>query len=153
MRCSIVFQGHPSNFKVPQDKKSLILIWIWHFRTVTPAWIYWWLWNTAQSLMEPRRGALLFFEVIHLISRSYRMKNQWFESNLSKVTRPVAAIKSLRFALFTKPYQTMLMILQDVWSVWYKTKIGSQSLATNFGVFFMIQWRPFIARFIIANIL
>ena len=66
------------------------------------------------------------------------MKNQWFESNLSKITRPVAAIKSLRFALFTKPYQTLLMILQDVWSVWYKTKIGSQSLATNFGVFFMI---------------
>ena len=28
------------------------------------------------------------------------MKNQWFESNLSKITRPVAAIKSLRFALF-----------------------------------------------------
>ena len=28
------------------------------------------------------------------------MKNQLFESNLSKITRPVAAIKSLRFALF-----------------------------------------------------
>ena len=27
--------------------------------------------------------------------------NRWFESNLSKITRPVAAIKSLRFALFT----------------------------------------------------
>ena len=27
------------------------------------------------------------------------MKNRWFESNLSKITRPVAAIKSLRFAL------------------------------------------------------
>ena len=26
--------------------------------------------------------------------------NQWFESNLSKITRPVAAIKSLRFAFF-----------------------------------------------------
>ena len=29
-----------------------------------------------------------------------RLKNQRFESNLSKITRPVAAIKSLRFALF-----------------------------------------------------
>ena len=27
-------------------------------------------------------------------------KNRWFGSNLSKITRPVAAIKSLRFALF-----------------------------------------------------
>ena len=29
-----------------------------------------------------------------------RLKNRWFESNLSKIARPVAAIKSLRFALF-----------------------------------------------------
>ena len=41
------------------------------------------------------------FEVIHQISRSRRLKNQWFGSNLSKTTRPVAAIKSLRFALLS----------------------------------------------------
>ena len=29
-----------------------------------------------------------------------QLKNQQFESNLSKITRPVAAMKSLRFALF-----------------------------------------------------
>ena len=40
-----------------------------------------------------------FFLVIHQISRSDGLKNQRFESNLSKITRPVAAIKSLRFAL------------------------------------------------------
>ena len=34
------------------------------------------------------------------ISRSHGLKNWQFESNLSKITRPVAAIKSLRFALF-----------------------------------------------------
>ena len=28
------------------------------------------------------------------------MKNQWLAANLSRITRPVAAIKSLRFALF-----------------------------------------------------
>ena len=33
-------------------------------------------------------------------SRSHRLKNQWFESNLNKITRPVAPIKSLRFALY-----------------------------------------------------
>ena len=33
------------------------------------------------------------------MSRSHGLKNQWFESNLNKITRPVAAIKSLRFAL------------------------------------------------------
>ena len=31
-----------------------------------------------------------------------RLKNRRFESNLSKITRPVAAIKSLRFALFVR---------------------------------------------------
>ena len=40
-----------------------------------------------------------FFGVIHQISRSHGLKNRRFKSNLSKITRPVAAIKSLRFAL------------------------------------------------------
>ena len=35
------------------------------FRTVTPVWIYQWLWNDAQSLELHRRGALLFFNVIY----------------------------------------------------------------------------------------
>ena len=33
-------------------------------------------------------------------SRSHGLKNLWFESNLSKITWPVAAIKFLGFALF-----------------------------------------------------
>ena len=45
-------------------------------------------------------------------------KKRQFESNLNKITRPVAAFKSLRFALQS---------LQS--TVWYKTKFGSQ----NFG--------------------
>ena len=33
-RCPMVFQGHPSNFKVTRDKTSLILSQIGHFRTI-----------------------------------------------------------------------------------------------------------------------
>ena len=33
-RCPIVFQGHPSNFKVTRYKTSLILTQIGHFRTI-----------------------------------------------------------------------------------------------------------------------
>ena len=33
-RCPIVFQGHPSNFKVTRDKKSLILTQIGRFRII-----------------------------------------------------------------------------------------------------------------------
>ena len=50
-RYPIVFQGHPSNFKVIRDKKLLILTRIERFRTVTPVWIHRWIWNDAQSLM------------------------------------------------------------------------------------------------------
>ena len=53
--------------------------WIGRFRTVTPVWIHWWIWNDAQSLMWYRRGVILFFKVIHQISRSHRLKNQRFE--------------------------------------------------------------------------
>ena len=49
------------------DKKLLIFTQIGLFHTVTPVWIHRWLWlrNDAQSLMQQRRGALLFFKVIH----------------------------------------------------------------------------------------
>ena len=97
--CPVVFQGHLSNFKVTGDKKLPILTWIEHFWIVTQVWIRWWLWHYAQSSMWPRWGALLFFEVIHQIAWSNRMKNQWFESNLSKIIRTVSAI---RFALLIK---------------------------------------------------
>ena len=50
-RCPIVFQGYPSNFKVTQDIKSLILTQIERFRTVTSISIHRWTWNDAQSLM------------------------------------------------------------------------------------------------------
>ena len=83
-----------------RTKKSLILTRIERFRTVTPVWIHRWLWNEAHSLMYYKRGVLLFFEVIHQISRLHGPNIDDLNSILSKITRPVAAIKSLRFALF-----------------------------------------------------
>ena len=47
--CPVVFQGHPSNFRVTWDKKSPILNQIGHFWTVTQFWIFKWIWNDAQS--------------------------------------------------------------------------------------------------------
>ena len=44
------FQGHPSNFKVTWDQKLPNCTQIEHFRTVTPVWNHWWLWNNGQSL-------------------------------------------------------------------------------------------------------
>ena len=70
-RHPILFRGHLSNIKVTRDKKSLILTWIERFRTVTPVWIHWWIWNDAQSLMMYRRGGLLICKVIPPISRSH----------------------------------------------------------------------------------
>ena len=91
-RGALFFQGHPSNFKVTSDKKkSPILNRIEYFETLTPVWIHQWIWNDAQSLTYYRRGALLFCEVIHQISWPHRLKNRQ-QSNLSKITRPVAAI-------------------------------------------------------------
>ena len=70
-----------------------------------------WLRNDAKSLKEHKRGVLLFLGVIHQISRSHGLKNRRFESNLSKITRPVAAIKCLRFALFINKH--ILLFEQD----------------------------------------
>ena len=61
--------------------KSLILTQIGRFRTVTPVWIHQWLQNCAQSLKQHRRGALLFYNVIHQISRSHGTKIAEFDPN------------------------------------------------------------------------
>ena len=89
---SVKFQGHTV-------QKTSILNQIGRFRTVTPVWILRWIWNDAQSLMLYRRGALLFFKVDHQISRSHGLKNLRFESNLSKIARPVAAKKISQICL------------------------------------------------------
>ena len=49
-RCSIVFQGHPSNYNVARLLKSSNLTQIGRFRTVTPIWIHQWVRNDSQSL-------------------------------------------------------------------------------------------------------
>ena len=145
-----------------QDHKvqmSLILSGIERFRTLMPVWIHRWLSNDLQRLKLHRRGALLFVNVIHQISRSHRtetrqfwpifsisglwlqfeftngfgkMHKAWcsteevsycfsrssikFEGHmdrkiddlnpiLSKISKLVAAIKSLRFALFLNEFR------------------------------------------------
>ena len=65
-------QGQRSKVKVTEVTTHLN-----RFRTVTPVWIHIWWWNDAYSLMLLRRGALLFFKVIHQISRSHVSKNRW----------------------------------------------------------------------------
>ena len=62
-------QGQRSKVKVTEVKTQLS-----HFWTVTPVLIRMWWWSDAQSLMLLRRSVLLFFKVIHQISRSYGPK-------------------------------------------------------------------------------
>ena len=64
-------QGQRSKVKVPEVTTQL-----YRFRTITPVWIHVWWWNDAYSLIMLRRGALLFFKVICLISRSHGSKNR-----------------------------------------------------------------------------
>ena len=80
-----------------------------------------------------------FYGVIHQISRSHRLKNQRFESNLSKITRPVTAIKSLRFALFTQGQfwpsgnvVACVCVCVSIWLVCAMTRSLIQARTTKF---------------------
>ena len=63
-RCPIVFQGHPSSFKVTRYKTSPILTQIGCFQTIG-----------RSQLSNPSD---LPFKVIRQISSSHRTKNRWF---------------------------------------------------------------------------
>ena len=47
---------------------------------------------------------VVFLEVIHQISKLQGVKNRRFGYDMNKITKSVTAIKSLRFALFTRGY-------------------------------------------------
>ena len=66
-RSSVKFQGHMGqkiDYFDPNER----------FRTITSVWIHRWLRNNTQNLKGHRRGSLLFFDVIHQISRSQGQK-------------------------------------------------------------------------------
>ena len=67
-RSSLKFQGHAAN-------KSSIFTQIGRLRTVTLDWIHQCLRNDAQSLKQPKRGALLSFKVMRQISRSQGLQS------------------------------------------------------------------------------
>ena len=73
-------QGHWWKVKVTEVTAQLN-----RFQTVTPVEIHIWWWNDAYSSMLLRKGALLFFKVIHQISRSRGYKNLqlWFKLGFS----------------------------------------------------------------------
>ena len=92
---SVKFQGHAAK------NKSSNLTQIGRFRTVTPVWIHWWLWSVVQSSKQQRRDALLFSKVIHQFQGHTGQNITDFDPNWAFPDyRPVAAFKSLRFALF-----------------------------------------------------
>ena len=106
-RWYIKLQGHTA-------KKSYNLTQFGRFRTVTPVWIHWRVWNDTQSLMLYRRPCLIIFRGHPSNLKVTRAKNRLFESNLSKITRPVAAVKSLRFALFLQNLSLELGVLRGL---------------------------------------
>ena len=62
------------------------------------------------------------------------MKNKWFESNLSKITRPVAAIKSLRFALFIQENEVENVVCKVVTIFLHRPQCVKVTLSPNFRV-------------------
>ena len=98
-RYPIVFQGHTSNCKVTWRKKS-ILTRIQRCRTGTPVWIHWWLWNDTQAWRSIKEVPYCFFRSSIKFQGYMGIKIDDLILMLSKIIRPVAAIKSLRFALF-----------------------------------------------------
>ena len=107
------FQGHLLNFKVTRDKKIVDFETNWTFPGCN-------------------------YSLISLVAREWYTKFEAaFESNLSKITRPVAAIKSLRFALFS--FRTLNLDL-----LWISSPNFSNTLLVCMGRSLIdIQWCHF----------
>ena len=98
-----------------------------------------------QSLTYYRNGASLFFEVIHPMSRSHRLKNRGLNPISVKVTSQVAPIKCLRFAILIYPrptvsYEAKLMSRSSVQDNWH-WRVNDQGL----------KWRAICTRHAVCN--
>ena len=123
-RCPIVFQGHTSNYKVTQCKKSSILTqisiifkvicqiarshgsknrWLWPKLGISGLYLQCEIINGYEMMHKAWcsiEDVPYYFSGSSVKFQGHTGEKLTFESNLSKITRPVAAIKSLRFALF-----------------------------------------------------
>ena len=97
-RCPIVFQDHPSNFKVTRDKTSPILTQIGRFGL-----------QAGRSFQIPQICLVLGHPSNFKVTQAEK-STIWIQF---EITRPVAAIKSLRFALFSWD-QAALWMVQSV---------------------------------------
>ena len=75
-------------------------------------------WHIVSRCMEEGHP-YCFYELFIQILKSHGQKIRWYGSDLSKITRPVAAIKSLRFALFEYRWDFLINLSQ--WYFWTNT--------------------------------
>ena len=113
-------KGHGRRSKV---KVTEVTTQLNRFRTVTPVGIHIWWWDDAYSLIMLRRGALLFFKVIHRISMSHGSKNRRIWPRLG-----VSGLK-LKFE-FTNGYEMM----QKAWRSIEEVSNSLQGHPSNFKV-------------------
>ena len=100
-RCPVVFQGHPSNCKVTRLIKEILdFDPNYAFPDCNSCLNSPMAMKLCKKLKVAKKRYPIVLGVICQISRSHGLKNRQFESNFSKITRPVATIKSLGYALF-----------------------------------------------------
>ena len=115
-RCPMISRSH-------RTKKSSILTRIGRFQAVIPVWIHRWIWNDAQScFVYYRRGALLFFDVIHQISRSQGLKNR-FGISLSNFMRMLIVAIGKTLLIFSDVTFKMAT-WRPYWIVWFPDSLS-----------------------------
>ena len=109
LRCHIVFQGHLSNFKITWAKKKSIICFLFeHFWMITPIWIHGLLGNDKKVTFGSMEEVHSSFSKSSIKTQSHMGR----KIDLSQITRPVAAIKFLRLALFLICYCISCFLLE-----------------------------------------
>ena len=122
-RCPIVFQGHPSNFKITRYKASPILTQIGRFRTIgSKGEIF------CKGEMPYRfpRSSVKFQD--HTVQSITDFDPNWAFPDY----RPVAAFKSLRFALFLILVLFWLSETGQIWGFQAFSGTPMEEMAWNF---------------------
>ena len=92
-RCPIVFQGHPSNFKVTRDKTSPILTQIGRFRTIgrsqlsNPSDLPFWLCSHHRIIMKFSEVITMDKSDVHAKGQGQRSRSQRSKQILTQIER------------------------------------------------------------------
>ena len=119
-RCTIVFQGHPSNFEVTRYKTSLILTQIGRFRTIGRSQL-----SNPSDLPCSRSNTILAISQEWLVRLMWNKKEvHWLDTGYNMWPWPLTSLMTLTLDVSRSNFEIALSPELLIWLIWNEREVS-----------------------------